>query len=108
MHIILVALIALVVSHEEPVVIESAHTFNAFQVTLSLAPQQTLSIYSMRMVDDDPSHWVEINTFGERTLITPPLDSHRILLNEQHNERYVVEYYEVSQSRDMNRHFHYL
>ena len=102
-------LVLAVCAYSDPsaVTLSSAHTFNAFQLTMSIAPGQIIGIFSKKIVEE-PSHWVNINTHGDRAVLEPALDPKRILLNDQHEGRHLIEYYELTHSTHLRRHFHYV
>ena len=49
----------------QTVSLDSAHTFNAFQLTMSITPGQIVGLFSKRIVEGS-SHWVEINTHNNQ------------------------------------------
>ncbi len=102
-----VILAAAAVLAQPHLLINSSHTHNTFQLTLSLAPDISLGIYSKKIVRNS-DHWVHIDTHYSPAAITPPFPANLMLVNAYHEGRHVLKYYEKSVSTDLNRHFHYM
>lgn len=106
--IVLVLLLAGATVQGQPqLLINSSHTHNTFQLTLSLAPDISLQLYSKKIVRSD-DHWTYIDTHSSPAAISPPFPADLLLVNARHDGRHILQYYEKSISTDLNRHFHYM
>jgi len=92
--------------HAQPFLLNSSHTHDSFQLTLSIAPETELAFYSKKIVRSS-DHWALISTKTTPATIVPPFPDGRLLINTQHEGRHLLQYYEKSISNDINRHFHY-
>jgi hypothetical protein len=101
-------LVVMALSAQEPtILVNSSHTHNAFQLSLSIAPNTILGLYSKKIIKS-ADHWAQINTHSTPAEITPPFSKDQLLINAVQDGRNFIQYYEKTISYDLNRHFHYI
>lgn len=107
-RLILGVLLLAVAVHAQPLIlINSSHTHNSFQLSISIAPDTDLDLYSKKIVLSS-DHWAQISTRSSPATISPPFPQGLLLVNSEHEGRQLLQYYEKTVSSDLNRHFHYL
>ena len=75
--------VSIMTAEMPPVKIRSEHTQDALHLTLSLAKNQVINLYSLRLVESGDHH-LEINTFGDQASFNPPLNPEKLLVNTEH------------------------
>jgi hypothetical protein len=107
-RLILGLLLLATIGCELPVILlNSSHTHNSFQLSLSIAPGTVLELYSKKIVRSS-DHWAQISTLSSPATVTPPFPAGLLLVNTEVDGRHLLEYYEKTVSNDLNRHFHYM
>jgi hypothetical protein len=97
----------LALNQAQPILLNSSHTHNSFQLTLSIAPNTELAFYSKKIVRSS-DHWALISTKRSPATVVPAFPEGHLLINTEHEGRHLLQYYERSISNDINRHFHYV
>lgn len=77
---LIVLVLATAVLAQPLILINSSHTHNSFQLSLSIAPQTDLELYSKKIVRSK-DHWAQISTRSSPATISPPFPQGLLLVN---------------------------